>query len=511
MAPGDLGRKSLLMLAGTWGSSLLGMLISVLVARRLGADAMGSLGVGIGFAGIVMAALLPGFVQAHIKRLADGEDPGRCIGTLAAIQAALVGAVLLVLAGVAAGGGGRLVAPDLGAVLVLMLASQLAANTADVFLKVLVVREWVVDHAAIVLGARLARLAVTVAVLVWQPRVSWVAASFVVEGVVAGAGAAAWLGRRGIVARRPTRESLASYWRYARPLLVTNPIALFQDGVDRVVVGWWAGLAAAGHYHVARALWEALSSVIAAPGLFVFTRLSALYRARTPAGDAEARRFFAGGVDKLLFVTMPMALVAWALAEGALALLYGTEFRAAAPALRILVLATVAANCVNPYTYVLYALEQAGRLIPVNLLRVVVYVAVLAALVPPAGLAALGPLPHAAAGAALARLVLIVVPAWVYPRWTREAAGVGFHAPTWTYLAGFGLMLAVDRAALALLGGDPGPLDVRRLAAVAAALAVYLAFLLRAHPGTGDNLRYAAALLSPGRAREFVRAGRGAP
>lgn len=517
MPPQDLGRKSLLLLGSTWGGTALGMLVSLLIARILGPAALGGIGWSLGAAGLCMAALLPGFGQAHLKRLAEGQDAGRCLGTMALIQAALTAVLLAAVgAGWAMGGAGS--RSELGLVFVFVLASQVSGNVADVFLKVFIAREWIVGYSAITLLARIARLGATLAVLLWTPSVTAVAATFPLEGVLAGAAAALVLARRhGVRMRPPTRESLLGYWRYARPFMVTTPLALFQDSVDRFLVGHWAGLAAAGYYHVARALWEALSSVIAALATFIFTRLSALFARRSAEQDAEARRFFWGAADKLLFVVVPLGFLFWAGAEAVVTLLYGAEFRPAATALRILVLAAVAAAVVNPYTHAVYALEAGARFVPVNLLRVAAYLAVLALLVPGSPAAVLWPAPGAGgltgeAGAAAARLFLIVFPAWVYFRWTRELAGLSLYPRTWVYLGGFGLLLALHHGFLwALLALTPVPLGplLSWPGPAAAALGAYLLLLLLAHDGTQDNLAYALSLLSPRRFRDFILTGLG--
>ena len=508
MPPQDLGRKSLLLLGSTWTGSALAMVVSILIGRVLGPAALGSIGFSTGLVGLLMAALLPGFSQAHLKRLSEGQDAGRCIGTMAAIQLVLQG---VLLAGLAATWNHRLVfhATDMSVVFLLLLAAQVANNLADVFLKVFVAREWIVPHSIIVLVSRLGRLLATLAVLVWAPRVEWVAATFVLDGALSGFAAvlvlALWYG---VIPRRPTRHSIRAYWTYARPFLVSTPLALFQDSIDRVVVGRWAGLAAAGYYQVARALWEALSSVIAAPGTFLFTRLSRLYARRSPARDREAHEFFFGSFDKLLFITVPLAFGFWAFAEVGIALLYGEPFRPAAVALRVLILVTLVANIVNPYTFILYALDEAARFIPVNVIRVIVYVTALAVLVPPRdavlGVAGLWP---GAPGAAVARLVLVLVPCWIYFRWSRSLAAIPFYPRTWAYLGGFGLMLATFHSILLVVGmlGTAGWCVTVPAAAVA--LGLYLAYLFEVHTGTRGNLHYAVALFSPGDFIRFLRSG----
>ena len=504
----DLARKALLMLGSTWGGSALSMLVSILVGRALGPEALGSIGFSTGIVGLVMAALLPGFGQAHLKRLAEGQDPGRCLGTMLAIQLALhAGLVAAILAiGTTQGLFAR---SGLARVFLLLLGAQVATNLADVFLKVFIAREWVVPHTMIVLSARLLRLLAIVFVLATAPSVAGVAAAFVLEGVVSAGAAAAVLGLRYHLApSAPTRESFAGYWRFARPFLVTTPLALFQDSIDRVVVGYWAGLTAAGYYQIARALWEALSSVVAAPITFLFTRLSSLYAQRSVAKDREARDFFFHALDKLLFLTVPLAFVVWAFADPGITLVYGEAFRPAALPLRILVLAALTASIVNPYTYVTLALDQAARFVPVGIVRVIAYAVVLVLLVPARpmidGLVGLWP---GEPGAATARLFLILFPCWVYVRWTWELVGVPLSRHVATYLGGFALLLGAFhalRAGGSTLGAGGW---TAAISAAAGALALYLAYLFWRHPATADNLRYARDLLSPAEFMRFLRGG----
>jgi O-antigen/teichoic acid export membrane protein len=506
--PQDLARKSLLLLGSTWGGSALGMVVAILVGRVLGPEALGSLGFSTGVVGLVMAALLPAFAPAHLKRLAEGEDAGRCVGTMLAIQVVLYGALAAALLLVWTARG-LFASSGLARVFLLMLGAQVAGGLADVFLKVFVAREWIVPHSIIVLSARVLRLLATVVVLAVVPDVVYVAATFAVEGIVSGLAAAVVLRHRyRVTPRAPTRASLAAYWRFARPFTVTTPLALFQDSIDRVVVGAWAGLTAAGYYQIARALWEGLSSVIAAPMTFLFTRLSALYARRRDDRDREARDFFVHGLDKLLFLTVPLAFAGWAFAETAITVLYGEAFRPAALPFRILVLAAVAANVVNPYTFVIMALDRAARFVPVNLLRAAAYSALLGVLVPSwgwlPGLAGLWP---GEPGAALARLFLILFPCWVYFRWTRELAGIAFYPRVWAYLGGFALMLGAFHALLIGLAGLGLTGASAEIPAAVTALGLYLGYLFRVLPATADNLRYSLALASPVAFIRFLRGG----
>jgi O-antigen/teichoic acid export membrane protein len=297
---------------------------------------------------------------------------------------------------------------------------------------------------------------------------------------------------------------VADYWQYARPFLITTPIALVQDSIDRVLVGRWAGLTAAGYYHVARGLWEVLSSVMVPPGMLLFTRLSALYATRSEGGDRTARETFFHGLDRLLFVATPIALAFWALAPVGLELLYGPAFLPATTSVRILVLAAFAMNVINPYGYLFLALNEAARLIPINLVRLAAYLLVLMLLVPPGG----GWLPREDAGAALARLFVVVFLSAVYFRTTRAMAGIGFYRPAIAYALSLGVGLAVFHGTLALLHAVLPPAPLVEVPATVVAMAAYLACLDQFHAATRSHVVRTAALFSPRQMREFLR-GRG--
>jgi O-antigen/teichoic acid export membrane protein len=472
-----------------------GFLTTILIARRLGPDALGILGFSMGLVGVLTALLVPGFAQAHQKRVAEGGDLGRCVGTMATLQVLIQGAAFVIV--LAAARWGSLVIPagvPLSVVL-FVLGAQLLTNLAASLSIAFVGREWAVAHGATQVAGKGLRFAATAAVLVWTPDIRWVAAALLVEGgsqIVVGA--YILIVRRGVALRRPDRVTLRAYWTYARPLFITSPIGMLQDSLDRVLVARWAGLTAAGYYQVARTLWEILGTLNAYPFQLLFSRLSRLFTAGG-ASDAEARRLFASAMDRLLFIAVPVAFGLWALRRPVITVLYGDTFLPATAPLMVLILAALAQTAFNPYQFILYAIDQHSRFVPVVLLRLVVYLIAMVALIPVWG----------GTGAATVRLLLVVFPCWVFIRWTRELAGVGFQWVTVAYLAGFAVLVAVNeaiRTALASAGAAP-PAAIA--CGMAIALSAYAGFLWLTHAGTRGNLRYARELADPRRFVAFLK------
>ena len=489
----------MLLVISTWASSAIGFLSTLLIARVLGPGALGALGFGFGLVGILSAVVLPGFSQAHTKRVAEGRDLGRCIGTMGAIQIVLQ-SLMVVLFLATWRWWPRLIPSDVAPVLVVsLLGSQILANLAGVMTGAFVGREWAVPYAGIMLTGRLARFSATVGVLLWVPDVKWVAVVYPLEGAVE-----LLLGlwvvciRQRIRLRPPDRESVLDYWAYARPLLVTTPVGMLQDSLDRLLVARWGGLPAAGYYQVARSLWELLGTLNAYPFQLLFARLSQLFAAaQSSERDAEARRVFASAVDKLLFLAVPVAFLVWAFRTPTITWLYGVDFAPARGALMIFVIAALAQTALNPYHFVVYALDQHARFVRVVLLRLVVYLSALAVAVSLWG----------AVGAAGVRLLLVLFPAWMFVRWTRELVGIGLQPCTWIYAIGFGVLVAVSEGLHALLGSLGMPAPVALGGGVSCAIAGYGAWLWWAHPGATENLRYARDLIHLGRFAAFLRIG----
>lgn len=495
---GDLGRKSIVLFAGTWVANGFGLLSTVLIARVLGPEALGILGFSTGLVGLLTAFLLPGFSQAHQKRVAEGADLGRCVGTMASLQLAIQGTALVLVLLAARWGSLVIPAGVPVSVVLFVLAAQLLVNLSTSLSVAFVGREWAVAHASTQMAGKGLRFAATVAVLVWAPDIRWVAAALLVEGAAEiVVGAYILIGRRGIALRRPDRATLRAYWSYARPLLITSPFGILQDSLDRILVARWAGLTAAGYYQVARVLWEILGTLNAYPFQLLLSRLSRLFAA--PGGDAgaETRRVFASAVDRLLFIAVPAAFGLWALRQPIVTLVYGERFLPALDPLMIFVVAALAQAAFNPYQFILYAMDQHARFVPVVVLRLFVYLAAMVALVPVWG----------GTGAATVRLLMVIFPCWVFIRWTRELAGIGFQWVTVVYLAGFAVLVAVNesvRTVLLAAGlGLPGAIA----AGVALALVAYAGFLWITHTGTAGNLRYAKELADPRRFVAFLKGG----
>lgn len=90
----SIARKTLLSSYVQVFNGVLGYLILFAVARSWGSFAPTALGIvsfGTAFVGMFSIISDLGFGNAHIKRVSEGQDLGRCLGTFAAIKLMLTG------------------------------------------------------------------------------------------------------------------------------------------------------------------------------------------------------------------------------------------------------------------------------------------------------------------------------------------------------------------------------------------------------------------------------------
>jgi O-antigen/teichoic acid export membrane protein len=86
-----LARKSTLIMATNIIEAILAYVALFFIARYMGPEDYGIIGFAIGFVGLFALLCNLGFNEAHVKRISEGKDLGKCIGTFAAIKVGLVG------------------------------------------------------------------------------------------------------------------------------------------------------------------------------------------------------------------------------------------------------------------------------------------------------------------------------------------------------------------------------------------------------------------------------------
>lgn len=282
---------------------LVAFIVSIVVARTLGKEDLGSLAIGLAFLLLVGSVINPA-VQCLLRDvIARPDQAGRLYAASSAAVAIVTGVFYLVM--------GAIIAATMGfdsttaIVLLIVVGSALLRpfNVVDAWFKMEL-------QSRVAVQVRIAALLLTGAARVALPLLGFgvvaVAWTYVVEAVLAGVGM--WIAYRRMTDNhrwaldsRRLRDTL----KELMPLLVVSSSALVYMRLDQAMVGWLSGLSEAGTFAIASSMAEAPRFALLALFLSVAPRLLKLKNA-----DPERYR------SELIAVTQVLVLLGYLLTLG---------------------------------------------------------------------------------------------------------------------------------------------------------------------------------------------------
>jgi len=495
-----LARKSLLLFAVKMAESALGFLSTVIIARWMGAAALGTVGYLLGLLGLLAALLDMGSSLAHLKRVSEtDQDPAPLIGTFLVIRVALAVVFLLAVILLPA------VKDYLGQPLLrtrdewytywIIAAFYVLVSLSSIFIYTFEARLETAREGILTFGGSLFSFVAkaVVALAGWGPIALSVA--YLTEPV-ARLGLAFPL-FRGYRLAWGKREHFTSYIRYALPLTLTTALSLVVSNVSPVVIGAFWTAAEVGYYSSVLGFGFALGGVAATVMALFLPQAS---NDVAQGNWAEVRRRLFVIERYVLTVLVPFGVVLSFFSKEIVAVALGAEFAPAAAILVCLAVNSMVTALFQPYRTVLYAAEKQSSLVVSDAIGLVVLLLVDALLVPRqlGGLMLPG---LGGVGAALGLIALAVTSGLLQVRVVRRHAGIGFYWKGGLHLLAGGVMYAAMQAL-----GRVAPLSLwLRLPLLALlGLAVHLVVLAVAGQFTRADLRVFLNMLHPQRMVEYV-------
>lgn len=495
-----LARKSLLLFVVSMIGSALGFLSTLVIARWMGAAALGTVGYLLGLLGLLGVALDLGFGQAHLKRVSESDqETSAQIGTFLLIKCLLAVTFLILV----------VLLPWLRRGLGQTLFASSEEQQAYYILAAFYVLHSLATVFLYTFEARLETAKETI------PDLGGSVASFVAKAVVASAGlgavplSGAYLVEpvvrlllagslfRGYRVGRATRQHLSSYARYAAPLTMNTAINMIVTNVNPVVIrAFWSAREVG--YYAAVLGFGLVTDRVASAVMVPFLPKASSDVAR---GDwEEMRRRVAVAERYMLMVLIPLAVVILYFSADIVGVTLGADFGAAVPVMICLVSNSVLSAMLGPYRMVLYAIERQADLLLSSVVGLGILLAADAVLVP----ARWGNVPLlglAGTGAALAMVLMTLGSGAIQLRAVGRHAGIGFFWKTlWFIGAGLGMyggMAVAD-------GFAPLPLVMRLLLLSCLGLVVYLGILALARQFSRADLQVFLGLLHPQRMLDYV-------
>lgn len=329
-----VGRNTLIQFGGKVAGTVLGLLTISLVQRYLGATGYGAYHIAMTYLGFLSVLADLGLYMMLIRELSKpGVDPARAVGNLLGLR--------WISAAVILGLGAALIGlfpypPEVRQAVyvgtfsfVAIAATQLLVGIFQTHLRMgrVVGAEFV--GRLVLLGATAWAVAVNGG-LVWM-----------IVAVVAGSLAnliLVWTGARRFIPLRPRFDF--GYWkqilRDTWPIAISIVLNLIYFRIDTIFLSLFSNQDQVGLYGAAYRVLEILNTF---PIMFVGLLLPVLGKAFAENDNARFQSIFQRGFELLCIAAIPLVVGGWILAEGILVTIGGEEFRPAAPALRLLLIA----------------------------------------------------------------------------------------------------------------------------------------------------------------------------
>ncbi|MFQ6100780.1 MAG: oligosaccharide flippase family protein [Anaerolineae bacterium] len=494
-------RKSfLLFLANIFGSGL-GFIATYVVAHRMGAEALGTIGYVMGLTGITAFISNVGFSQAHFRYAAGQKDIGDLVSTYGVIITILTLIQILALATMPWAtrwlGNAWLNTQEEWILYVTFSIGLLLTSGTRLFSVTHQAQE-----AAAKVSLALALGSLTVAIA--QIGVAVAGLGVVALGIAYQVEPAVkllvlWLTSKGMPYGRPRRSIVVRYTRYTAPIALRSMLNGIYGNVDKIQLQQLGGTQQVGFYTGNLGTAAAINRISMATMRIFFPRTVA----DVEQGQlTSARRRLNTVLRYLLLLVIPMIAIVAAYSHLIVRLTLGPDFLPSASTLSVLAIQAVVQMIAMPYTNMILALEKHAYLIPASLLSVGILVLGNTFLIPTEifGLPAAG---LGSTGAAMALTLAAVGSLAMQMGVTARFAKIGFPISLLWFAIGGGVMFAILRIP-SLGGGDVTLLQIPPLITIG--IVAFVGLMLLTHQLSTSELRLFVQAINPVHMIRYVHA-----
>lgn len=400
---------------------ILGFVSLFFVARYMGPEALGIIAFGMAYVSIFGTLSSLGFGSAHIKRVSEGKDLGKCNGTyfiaktsLTLVMAIVVMATIFISKFVRHQ---SFISREHEVVLYIILLSTVISNISMMFIITFGARKEIAKQ-------EIPKLIEKVLVVLGK-----IIVALTGLGVIALAGAnllGAFIALllflylfQGYPVSKPNREYLKSYVRFAIPVMFIGFLSDIAHNMDKVMIQFFWTTADVGFYAAAQRISVVLTYITTASATLLFPTISAYHS----KNDMKAIRDLSNRAERYLsMVIFPIVALVFIFARPICVGLLGSDFAPSASLLIVLILVVLVNGTTVPYSL---QIGGTNRIVLAAKLSTVVFVLdiVLNFLFVPRELAGLRLLGLGGFGAALSTLISMTVGAILFRIYAFKISG----------------------------------------------------------------------------------------
>ncbi len=494
-----IGRKTTLAFCVNLLKHALGYVGLFFVARYMGPRALGIIGFGFAYVGIFNFIADMGFGAAHIKKISEGRDLSKCIGTYLLVRVMLAGAmVVCVLMSIIIYEhvfNKAFESAEHVYVIYIVVVTMVLFNLSYIVSSSFAARKETALQTIPELITKIVEVVLKVIVAIMGLGVIMLAGASLISAVVSLAVYAILF--RNYPIGRPDMEIFKEYWAFALPVMVIVSANAMTENLDKVMIQFFCGSYKLGFYVGAARISMVFMFLSTAVGTLIFPTISSYYSNYDIAGIQKlthrAERY-------LSLVLLPVGVLIVLFGGEIAGVLLGAEFSAAGPILSILSCSMIISVVSVPYANQIIGTNRVRLSAILSLVLMTLNISLNVLLIPDEfwGVKLFG---LGAYGAALATFAATCVISVIYRWFAYRFTSTGFNTRILVHLLSSGLMAFVMHGLLSRCL-NLSPLAI--IGIILCGLLAYIVPLFSFREISREDLSYFTDLISVSKMKSYI-------
>lgn len=369
----SLARKSFFQFSSRIILSLLGLVSTFFIAHYMGAEVLGTIGYLLSVLGIFAIVLDFGFGQAHIKRVSEGKDLGKCIGTFFSLKAFFyflflfgIGLVLIISQKL---GYPIIESPLHRTVFLLLLFSLLFKNISAAITSTFQAKQEMVKYNIPLFLGRLSQVLLIIPLALLGYGIIALSITYLIEGAILLI--VALLFFKNYPVSLPDRSYLKSYFVYALPLILVIPLAQINVNINQILIKTFWDFKEVGFFFAIQTIINIPKAISHSVMMLFLPRVSQLW------AEQKIKILKENTLKTLKYLSViiiPICVLMIFFRREIILLIFGKEFLPASPLLVVFAVTVFFITLIRPYSNILYGISKHQIFPLITILGIIVLV-----------------------------------------------------------------------------------------------------------------------------------------
>jgi len=371
--PHGIIRKSALVFLNNIAGLFLGYVSFLIIARNMGKEVLGIIGFALGFIGLFFSLGDLNLSAAHIKRISEGKDLGKCIGTYLFLKI-----ILIVIMVVTVQFGIviwekieklKLIIPTQKAILQIILVYFTVRLISSVIEVTFLARKEIGKAAISIFTLNSVRCLATILVVLLGCGVLAIAGTYVLAAVVS-----LLIGLclfRGYPISKPNFSYLKNYWHFSAPLAISSILFMVDTNLPLILIYFFWSAGETGLFFAAVRVVLPIFALGRAIHILIFPTISSLYS----QGRIDSIRRLSRQAERLIsLISSPLVIFIIFFSQPIIIFLLGENFLPISSMLKILVLDAFLYIITVPYFLQFRGTEHTKTDMKINVVKSIVLI-----------------------------------------------------------------------------------------------------------------------------------------